>query len=291
MSCAGAVRSSRLRARSIRPGIELRVPGKQAQDVDVLEEPDVAAVGLNGESPPVVAGHQQQRVEHEVIEADRGNVERANVPDRRIERKTLENDRLGEVHARDDANAVAVPDEQGVDVAVAHAMPGVFDRRGTVDENGGAIASVPHPRPQDGFEALRPLLPGERVELARDFGIEERREGRIAPDQSLNDRLGDQMTERLFGGDEVLAGGAMHDGARIEAVLGAKHGLERVASPSLDGALDDNVEELRGASLLDDGFTMTEIADVERRLEFLDLLVGKAIEGRIENVKSVHQRR
>src|SRR3954468_23466599 len=158
-------------------------------------------------------------------------------------------------------------------------------------KNGGAIASVPHPRPQDGFEALRPLLPGERVELARDFGIEERREGRIAPDQSLNDRLGDQMTERLFGGNEVLAGGAMHDGARIEAVLGAKHGLERVAGPSLDGALDDNVEELRGASLLDDGFTMTEIADVERRLEFLDLLVGKAIEGRIENVKSVHQRR
>src|SRR3954464_11717415 len=60
------------------PGDELRVPGEQAQDVDVFKEPRIAAVGVNGEPPPVVAGHQQQRVEHEVVEADRGDVERAN---------------------------------------------------------------------------------------------------------------------------------------------------------------------------------------------------------------------
>src|SRR4029078_5190535 len=74
-------------------------------------------------------------------------------------------------------------------------------------------------------------------------------------------------------------------------ILGAEHGLERVAGPVLDSALDNNVEEVRGASLLDDDFATTEIADVERRLELFDLLVGQAIEGRVESVKSLHPRR
>src|SRR3954447_7679702 len=79
--------------------------------------------------------------------------------------------------------------------------------------------------------------------------------------------------------------------ARIEAVLGAEHGLERVAGPVLDRALDDDVKKVRGASLLDDDFVTTEIADVERCLEFFNLLVGQAIEGRVESVKSLHPRR
>src|SRR5215213_3559673 len=273
------------------PGDELRVPGEQAQDIDVLEEPDVAAVGVNGEPPPVVAGHHQQRVEHEIVESDRGNVERANVPDRRIERKAFENDRLGEVHAGHDADSIPVADEQGIDVAVAHVMPRVLDGCGAVDENGRAVTGMPHTRPQNGLDALRSRLLGEGIELARDFEVEEGREGRIAPDQVLDNWLRDAMAERLFGGKEGLASGPVYDGARIEAVLGAEHGLEHVAGPVLDGALDDDVEEVRGASLLDDDFATTEIADVERRLEFFNLLVGQAIEGRIESVKSLHQRR
>src|SRR5215207_4813688 len=273
------------------PGNELRVPGEQAQDIDVLEEPDVAAVGLNGEPPPVVAGHQQQRVEHEIVEADRGDVERANVPDRRIERKAFENDRLGEVHAGHDANPIPVTDEQGIDVAVAHVMPRILDGHGAVDENGRAVTGIPHARPQNGLDALRSRLLDEGIELARDFKVEEGREGRIAPDQVLNNRPWDAMAERLFGGEEVLASGPVYDGARIEAVLGAEHGLERVAGPILDSTLDDDVEELRGASLLDDSFATPEIADVERGLEFFNLLVGQAIEGWIKSVKSLHPRR
>src|SRR4051812_22496507 len=170
-------------------------------------------------------------------------------------------------------------------------MPRVFDGRGALDENGRTVTGIPHARPQNGLDALRSRLLGEGIELARDFEVEEGRERRIAPDQVLDNRLRDAMAERLFGGKKGLASGPVYDGARIEAILGAEHGLERVAGPVLDSALDDNVEEVRGASLLDDDFATTEIADVERRLELFDLLVGQAIEGRIESVKSLHPRR
>src|SRR3954451_24138797 len=219
------------------PGDELRVPGEQAQDVDILDEPDVAAVGVNGEPPPVVAGHQQQRVEHQVVEADRVDVERANVPDRGIEREAFENDRLGKIHAGHDADPIAVADEQGIDIAAAHLMPRILDGRGAVDENGRPVAGIPHTRPQNGLEALRSRLFDEGIELARELEVEEGREGRIAPDQVLDNRLWDAMAERLFGGDEILAGGPVYDGARIEAILGAEHGVERVAGPILHGAL------------------------------------------------------
>src|SRR5215207_5962313 len=97
------------------------------------------------------------------------------------------------------------------------------------------------------------------------------------------------MAERLFGGQEGLTSGSVYDSARIEAVLGAEHGLEHVAGPVLDGALDDDVKELRGVSLLDDHFARPEIPDIQRRLQFLDFLVRQAVERRIESVKPLHQ--
>jgi hypothetical protein len=62
----------------------------------------------------------------------------------------------------------------------------------------------------------------------------------------------------------------MHDGARVEGVLGTQNGLKHVAGPVLNGSLDDDVKEVGGASLLDDDFAGPEIPDVERRLEFFD---------------------
>ncbi len=52
-------------------GDELRVAGEQAQDVDVLEEADVSAVGPDRETPLVVPRHQEQRLEDEVVRLDR----------------------------------------------------------------------------------------------------------------------------------------------------------------------------------------------------------------------------
>src|SRR5215207_3701148 len=106
-------------------GNQLRIPGEQTQDVNVFEEAHVVAVGPNGKATPAVARHQQQRLENEVVGTNRGDVEMRDVADWRVERKTLKDDRFGQIHARGDADAVAVPDEKGVDVGVAHAMPGV----------------------------------------------------------------------------------------------------------------------------------------------------------------------
>ena len=53
---------------------------------------------------------------------------------------------------------VAVADEQRVDVAArACGGPAVFDRLPPSMKTAGPIARVPHPRAQDGLDALRPL--------------------------------------------------------------------------------------------------------------------------------------
>jgi hypothetical protein len=123
---------------------ELRVAGEQAQDVDVFKEADVVAVGLDGETAPAVARHQEQRLEDEVVGSDRRDVEMRNLADWRVEREALKHHRLRQVHARDHADALAIPNEEGVDVGVAHAVSGVLDRPRPVDENGRAMASIPH---------------------------------------------------------------------------------------------------------------------------------------------------
>jgi hypothetical protein len=68
-------------------GDELRVAGNQAEDVDVLQEADVvAAVPPHRDPALVVPGHQQQRLEHEVLRVHRHDVEVADVAHRRLQR-------------------------------------------------------------------------------------------------------------------------------------------------------------------------------------------------------------
>ena len=84
-------------------GDELGVAGDQAEDVDVLQEAGPLAVPPHRDPALVVLGHQQQRLEHEVLGVHRNDVEMADVPHRRLERHPPQHRRLGEVHAGDHA--------------------------------------------------------------------------------------------------------------------------------------------------------------------------------------------
>jgi hypothetical protein len=128
-----------------------------------------------------------------------------------------------------------------------------------------------------------------RVELARDIRVEERREGGIVADQAQDQVAGDQVAEGLLRRDEVLAGGAVDDGSRVEAVLRAEHRLQAFAVAALHGSLDDDVQALGGAGLPNDRLAGAKIADVERRRDRVDLLLRQAIEGRIGRVEALHR--
>ena len=184
MSRAAAARSSMLAGAVDPAGDQLGVAGEQAEDVDILEEPDIVAVRADREAPLVVPRHQQQRVEDEVVEVDRDDVEAADFAHRGVERQAAQNDRLRQVHAGDDADALTIAHEERVDVVVPHAVAGLLDAGPSVDEYGGTIPYVAHARAQDAVHALRLPLPGEGVELAGYVRIEEGREGGVAADQA-----------------------------------------------------------------------------------------------------------
>ena len=209
----------------------------------------IVAVRADREAPLVVLRHQQQRLEHEVVQVDRDDVEAAGFPHRRFERKPEQNDRFRQVHAGDDADPLTIPHEEGVDVVVPHAVAGLLDGDPSIDEYRGTIPYVAHPRAQHAVHALRLPLPCESVELAGYVRIEERREGGVAADQVENDVARDEIAERLLGRDEIFARGPVHEGAGVEAVFRPKHGRDRAAVPDLDGSLDDDMQPVRGASL------------------------------------------
>jgi hypothetical protein len=81
-------------------------------------------------------------------------------------------------------------------------------------------------------------------------------------DEAADEAAGDKVTECLLHGDEILARRTVHDGARVKAVFGAKHGLERISVPNFDGTLDDDVEQVRCVFLPDDHLVRTEIPNV-----------------------------
>jgi hypothetical protein len=80
----------------------------------------------------------------------------------------------------------------------------------------------------------------------------------------------------------------VHEGARVETVFRAEHSLERVAIANLDGSLEDDMQLVRWMPLPDDYFIWTEIADIERRPEFFNLLMGETVERRVGGFESRH---
>ena len=180
---AGAINSSR---------DELGVAGQQPQDVDVLEEADIIAVRPDCETPLVVLRHQKQRVENEVAPVDRDNIEMADLPDRRVERKSTQDDRFRQVHARDHANPLSIPHEKGIDVVVPHAVPGLLDGGRAIDKDGAALPRLADARPQHALDALCFPLLGKSIELAGYIRIEKGREGCVVTDEIKNNVAGDQ---------------------------------------------------------------------------------------------------
>src|SRR5262245_13305525 len=79
----------------------------------------------------------------------------------------------------------------------------------------------------------------------------------------------------------------MNDGARVEAVLWPENGLDLGAVALVDRALDDEMK-MRGAAVaLDDDVAGREVADVERVLELVELVMRKTVEGRVVAVEIV----
>ena len=142
----------------------------------------------DGKPPLVVAGHQDERLEDEIVLLDRHDVEVADRADRGIERPTIEHDRLRQVHAGHDADPLAVTDEQRIVVAFAHQPAGRLDGRRAVDEHGRMGARVANPGAQDRIDAFRALPARIAFELAGNLRIEEGGEAGIAPDQGADGR-------------------------------------------------------------------------------------------------------
>ena len=113
----------------------------------------------------------------------RDDVEMADLPDRRMERKPTQNDSLRQVHASDHADPPSIPHKKRIDVMVAHAVPGLLDRGCAVDEYGAAMPRLADARPQHALDTLGFPLLGKGIEFAGNIGIEKGREGRVATDE------------------------------------------------------------------------------------------------------------
>ena len=94
------------------------------------------------------------------------------------------------------------------------------------------------------------------------------------------------FTSTQGGGAAMEGPDTMDQGAAVEAVLGAEHGVQHALVPRLHRALDDDVERLGGAAPRQDGLARPEIADVEGGAEFFDLLLAQAVEGRVVGVEA-----
>src|SRR5258708_31874486 len=81
----------------------------------------------------------------------------------------------------------------------------------------------------------------------------------------------------------------MDEGAAIETVLGAEQRQQIAAVALLDGALDDDEQSVGGRILSDNGFARTEVGDIQRRAQRLDLLRCEAVEGWVGGIEGVGQ--
>src|SRR5262245_55507460 len=84
-----------------------------------------------------------------------------------------------------------------------------------------------------------------------------------------------------------MAAPAMDEGAAVEAVFGAEQRQQIVAIPLLDRPLDDDVKGIGRRVLRDNRFVRTEVRDVERRTQRLDLCWRQTIKRRVCGIESL----
>ena len=96
------------------PGDQLRVPCEEFQNIYIFKDTGVG-FALTDRNPALFAArHGEQRLENEIVAIDGGHLKMADVAHRRFERHAAQYNRLGDVHAGDDASSFAVRYEQGI---------------------------------------------------------------------------------------------------------------------------------------------------------------------------------
>ena len=108
-------------------GDDLGAAGEEAQQVDIFQDADIALAVMYRDASFVVLGHQHESRRYEIIRPQRNDVEMRELAHRRFDRLASQHDCLGQVHAGDDADALAVANEQRVAVDLAHQVAGGFD--------------------------------------------------------------------------------------------------------------------------------------------------------------------
>ena len=267
-------------------GDELRIAGKEAQKVDILEHADDLAIALDREAPLVTLRHFEQSGRDEVVGRDlqdRAGGERA---DRRIERAAVKDRGVHEIGATDDADALLlVAGEERIGFCRVHSGDGVGDRRLARHDDGVMRVDIGHTRPEQRRETRALFLSRRGVEFRRDVEIEERSEAGILGDEPHDDAARREVAKRFFARDESVRAAALHERTTVEGVARPAQRHEVVAVALLDRALHDDEQAFGRRAGTDDRLAGPEIADVEFGLDELQFLRRQSIEGCVSGVK------
>ena len=143
----------------------------------------------------IAFGHQHKSRRHEIIRPQRNHVKMRELAHRRFDRLASQHHRLGQVHAGDDADPLAVTNEQGVAVDLAHHVARGFDGIARINECRGVQEQLGDPRAHQRAVAPLLLVAGELIQFARDLAVEERGKPRIALDQPECHALGSDVAQ------------------------------------------------------------------------------------------------
>ena len=121
---------------------------------------------------------------------------------------------------------------------------------------------------------------GQRPQLVRQIGEQQRAEGDVRGDQRRDRLLREPVGHHLLDGDEAAAGATGHQRAAVEAVVGAVAALLLVAVPLLDMALDQHEQMGRLLAGRQDDRALAEILDVDAAAHPVALVGVQAVEGR-----------
>ena len=200
------------------PGDEARVAGEKAEEIDILDDADIGAVLADREAALVVLGHLEQRRRDEVVAAHRDDFVAREAANRARHRQAIDDRRLEEIGAAENAGSFAIAHEERVGVRLVQAPAGVGDRIRGLDEQRRSEVERLDPGVHQRTEARLVLLPRRLLELARDVEIEEGGEARILVDEAERDVTRQQVAERLLARDEGVRAAALHERSAVEDV-------------------------------------------------------------------------
>ncbi len=268
-------------------GDHLRIAGEEAQQIDVLENAGDFLAAPDDDAALVALRHFEQRLEHEIVLVDRHDVEMRERRDRRRDRHGVQHRRLRQVHAGDDADALAVAHQQRIGIDLAHPVARRLDRTGRVDIFGRMQEQVADARAHQRAGVALVLVARHFLQLARHVEIEEGAEPRVAVDEAQRQLFRDQVGERFFARHERVGARALHHRAAVERILRPEQRDQFLAVALLDRALDDDEQRLGRRALRDQRLAGPVIADVDSLAQRVDLVRLQPVEGRIGGVEGL----